>query len=284
MPETKVKAYGFIAREYVNLGEGPHKNVVRTVVSQARLAEPITVLQQQDGWYEVEMSDTYHGWVSPLDVVLTSKAYWQEYQNSAQVLVTSPFVYIYTDNDFCPVGKDATTLVSGATLGTRLKLVAEEGQAYRVILPTGKTGLVPMSEAKVISNFSSIPRGSIEAIIALGKQFLGLPYFWGGTTPYGYDCSGFMQTLFMMNGVHLLRDAHQQYEQGELVANRTDLIKGDVVFWSTYKPGASHVGIYLGNNEYIHSGGQHGVAINSFDPTKENYREDLDEKYLAPED
>ena len=273
--------YGFIAREYVNLGEAPHKNVVKTVVSQARLAEPIKILQQQNGWYEIEQSDTYRGWVSPTDVVLATKEYWEDYQNGKMVLITSPYVYIFPSEDLSPVGKDAKAILSGATLATMLKLVSEDGSAYKVALPDGTIGYVPIENGRVIDAYNKIARGTADSIIALAKQFLDLPYYWGGTTPYGYDCSGFIQTIYKMNGIHLLRDAHQQYEQGEVVASRDELIKGDIVFWSTYKPGASHVGIYLGNNEYIHSGGANGVAINSFDPTQPNYSADLDTKYLG---
>lgn len=273
--------YGFIAREYVSLGEAPHKNVVKTVVSQARLAEPIKILQQQDGWYEIEQSDTYRGWVSPTDVVLTTKEFWEDYQNSKSVLITSPFVYVYPTTDCCPTGKDAATIVTGATLGTMLKLVSEDSSAYKVSLPDGRLGYVPVEDGQVIEALNKIARGTADGIIALAKQFIGLPYYWGGTTPYGYDCSGFVQTIYKMNGIHLLRDAHQQFEQGEAVISREDLVKGDMVFWSTYRAGASHVGIYLGNNEYIHAGSSRGVAINSFDPTQLNYSEELDKKYLG---
>jgi len=265
----------------VSLGEGPYKNVVKTVVSQARLAEPIKVLQQKDSWYEIEQSDTYTGWVSALDVVLTSKDFWEDYKNSQLVLITDPFVYIYREQLMSPQGKDACSLVGAATLGTMLKLLIQETEAYYVALPDGTEGYIPLKSGKIIPRYNEIERGTADTIIALAKQFLGLPYYWGGTTPYGYDCSGFMQTVYKMNGIHLLRDAHQQYEQGEAVESREALLPGDMVFWSTYKAGASHVGIYLGNNEYIHAGSSRGVAINSFDPTKENYSEDLDKKYLG---
>jgi len=279
--EAEFVAYGLIAREYVNLGEGPYKNVIRAAVSQARLAEPIRVLSQRDGWYEIEQSDTYRGWVSPTDVVLVTKAYWDEYQQSEMVLITHHFVYIYPENDLDPSGKDASTITSGATLGTMLKLVNQESSAYKVELPDGKIGYLPLEQGQIIPRFNKIARGNADSIIALAKEFIGLPYYWAGTTPYGYDCSGFIQTIFKMNGIHLLRDADQQYEQGEEIATRDRLIKGDVVFWSTYKPGASHVGIYIGNNEYIHSGGANGVWINSFDPTQPNYSEKHDTSYIG---
>lgn len=275
-----VIAYGFISKEYVNLGEGPHKNVVKTVVTQARLAEPVKAHRQQDGWYEVEMSDTYKGWVSPMDLVLTDRESWEKYQLSPQVLITAHFTYVYRNKDFCPQGKDAASLLHAVTLCTQLKLVTEESNCYQVLLPDGQVGYVKKDDGEVIPAFNQIPLRSAESIIALAKEFLGLPYFWGGTTPYGYDCSGMVQTIYKMNGIHVLRDAHQQYAMGEAVS-KDELQMGDMIFWSTYKAGASHVGFYIENGQYIHSGSSRGIAVNSFNPSDENYSEELDKKYLG---
>ena len=280
MIESNIKAYGFIQSEVVNVGEAPFKNVVKAAVTQARLAEPIKVLQQDRGWYEVEMSDTYKGWVSPSEVVLTDKESWDDYQNSEMVLVTAHFTYIYSQGDLTPIDKDAKSILKGATLGTMLKLVSRANNCYKVVLPDGKEGCVAMDQGIVIPGFNKISRRSVEDMIGLAKEFLGLPYYWAGTTPYGYDCSGFMQTIYKMNGIHLLRDADQQYEMGEAILDRNDLTMGDMVFFSTYKEGPSHVGIYIANGEYIHSGGK-GIAINSFNKEDENYSEPLDQKYLG---
>ena len=278
--ESKVVSYGFIQGEVVNVGDAPFKNVVKAAVTQARLAEPIKVLQQDQGWYEIEMSDTYKGWVSPAEVVLTDKAFWDDYQNSDMVLITAHFSYVYSQGDLTPVGKDAKSIIRGATLGTMLKLVSREINSYRVMLPDGTEGFVAMDQGIIIPGFNKISRRPVEDMIGLAKEFLGLPYYWAGTTPYGYDCSGFMQTIYKMNGVHLLRDADQQYEMGEPIDDRQTLMMGDMVFFSTYKEGPSHVGIYIGSGEYIHSGGK-GIAINSFNTEDENYSEALDQKYLG---
>lgn len=272
--------HGFIAREYVNLGEAPYKNVGKAVVTQARLAEPVRVLGQRDSWYEVEMSDTYRGFVSPVDVVPADKEAWESYQEAPQVLITAHFTFVYRDKEFVPAGKDATSLLQAATLGTQLPLLAENGENLCVRLPDGRMGYVKRSDGCVIPGFNHIPRGSAADIIALAQEFMGLPYFWGGTTPYGYDCSGFVQTILKQNGIHLLRDAHQQYGQGEAVG-RENLEVSDLVFWSTYRAGASHVGFYMGEGEYIHAGSSKGVAINSFNPAAANYSEELDKKYLG---
>lgn len=282
MQQQGSHCFGFINREVANVGEAPFKNVISKVVTQARFAEPFTVIRQEQGWYEVTLSDTYQGFVSPAEVILTSENFWRSYQAGPMVLITSHFTYVFRDQTggYSPEGKDNRQLLSGVTMATMLKLLSEEGDAYRILLPDGSTGLVPSVDAEVIPAFNRISRGTAESIVNLGKEFLGLPYYWGGTTSYGFDCSGFMQTIYKMNGIHLLRDAHQQYEMGQVVAERKDLRMADMVFFSTYREGPSHVGIYIADGRYIHSGSK-GIAINSFDPQDELYSESLDQKYLG---
>jgi gamma-D-glutamyl-L-lysine dipeptidyl-peptidase len=282
MTQQEKKCYGFINREVANVGEAPFKNVISKVVTQARFAEPFTVIRQEQGWYEVTLSDTYQGWVSPAEVILAGEDFWKSYQSGPMVLITSHFAYVFSDEagEHSPEGKDNRQLLTGVTMATMLKLLSEEGDAYRILLPDGSTGLVPKSDAEVIPAFNRISRGTAESIVSLGKEFMGLPYYWGGTTSYGFDCSGFMQTIYKMNGIHMLRDAHQQYEMGQDIPHRKDLRMADMVFFSTYREGPSHVGIYIADGRYIHSGGK-GIAINSFDPADELYSEALDQKYLG---
>ena len=264
--------FGFIKPEFCNLGEKPYKILGESVVTQARLSEPVRILKEEDSWYYIEMSDEYKGWIHSKDVDAVDERKWHKWLESPHVLVTESFSPILSVTDY--------RAINGAVMATMLRLVGENAGYYIVALPGGQAGLLSRNAGFVISSFGEIPKGSYENIIETGKRFIGLPYFWGGTTPYGFDCSGFVQTLFLMNGYKLPRDADQQFEVGEVIEKREDLEKGDAVFFSTYAPGPSHIGIYIGNGEYIHSSGKTGVAINSFNPEAENYREDLDKKYI----
>jgi len=89
-------------------------------------------------------------------------------------------------------------------------------------------------------------------VIATAKRFLELPYMWGGTTPLGIDCSGFVQLCYHLHGVFLLRDASIQYTQtGLLPIEQDDLEPGDLIFFG--RTSITHVGLYMGDGEFIHA-------------------------------
>ncbi|TMW72196.1 C40 family peptidase [Alteribacter natronophilus] len=102
--------------------------------------------------------------------------------------------------------------------------------------------------------------GSFEVmdLIADASGFIGTPYVWGGASPSGFDCSGFIQYVFKQNGKTVPRTAAQQFHFGKSV---TSPRVGDVVFFETYTSGPSHNGIYIGNNQFIHAGSSTGVTI-----------------------
>lgn len=95
-------------------------------------------------------------------------------------------------------------------------------------------------------------------LVAHAGELIGAPYAWGGTTPSGFDCSGFLVHVFGKQGVTLPRTVAQQWQAGKKVSQPS---VGDVVFFETYTSGPSHNGIYVGNGQFIHSGTSTGVTI-----------------------
>lgn len=101
-----------------------------------------------------------------------------------------------------------------------------------------------------------------EVVINYGKKFMGVRYVFGGTTPSGFDCSGFTQYIFKnAAGISLPRTAEQQYNVGKAVS-KSDLEVGDLVFFkNTYKAGISHVGVYAGGNMVLNATSSQGIAL-----------------------
>lgn len=94
--------------------------------------------------------------------------------------------------------------------------------------------------------------GGAQKILSFAAQFLGTPYVWGGTSPSGFDCSGYILYVYRNSGISLNRTSEQQFNNG-ISVSRAELRPGDLVFFHTYSSGASHVGIYVGNNTMINS-------------------------------
>jgi cell wall-associated NlpC family hydrolase len=105
-----------------------------------------------------------------------------------------------------------------------------------------------------------------EAVVHLSRQLIGSPYLWGGTSSKAVDCSGLVKLAWFSQGLILARDASQQARFGEPIDfnHIENLHQGDLLFFGRSPERITHVGIYLGNGQYIHASGL--VRINSIDP------------------
>ena len=91
-------------------------------------------------------------------------------------------------------------------------------------------------------------------MLAFSRRFLGLPYTWGGTSSFGYDCSGFMQMLYRKRGVVIPRDAQPQaHWSGLTPVPRSTLQKGDLLYFGSGEQKITHTGMYIGGGEFISS-------------------------------
>jgi peptidoglycan DL-endopeptidase LytE len=97
----------------------------------------------------------------------------------------------------------------------------------------------------------------IEPVVETAYRYLGVPYVWGGTTPNGFDCSGFVQYVFRLNGKELPRTARQMYQQVGSPTSEPEV--GDLVFFARGKD--FHVGIYLGDRQFISATSSHGIRV-----------------------
>lgn len=108
---------------------------------------------------------------------------------------------------------------------------------------------INVNNGALSGNSQTNPQGDNE-IINTAKSFLGTPYLWGGTSPSGFDCSGFTQYVLAQNGKSIPRTSQEQFASGQAV-DKSQLQAGDLVFYGNGE--ATHVGIYEGNNKIIHS-------------------------------
>ena len=132
---------------------------------------------------------------------------------------------------------------------TRLEVADEsgEGRWFQVRLVDGRAGWVQGGDVA----FDRKPLSTAE-MLALSKRFLGLPYTWGGTSSYGYDCSGFVQMLERQRGVPMPRDAQPQAEwSGVAPVSRADLEPGDLLYFGSSEKHITHTGMYLGEGKFI---------------------------------
>lgn len=104
--------------------------------------------------------------------------------------------------------------------------------------------------------------GMVRSLISTAYDYVGVPYVFGGTTPWGFDCSGYTQYVFRQIGVDIPRTADAQYYSYPKVP-ASNLQPGDLVFFETYEPGPSHCGIYIGNGQMLQAGSSTGVTVSN---------------------
>ena len=115
----------------------------------------------------------------------------------------------------------------------------------------------------ISTSVPSMASAATEAeMVQTAKNYIGTPYRYGGTTTSGIDCSAYTQVVFKKSGESLPRTTGQQFQQGKAVG-KSNLQTGDLVFFNTSGRGVSHVGIYIGSNNFIHASTSQGVTVSS---------------------
>ncbi len=205
------------------------------VVSQAIYGAGVTALEVKPGWAKVRTADEYTGWISENDLRPGS------YAGTARV--ESLFANIYREPD---VARHAPILA--LPYEARLEVRSEAGERWiEVRLVDGATGWVQRGDVAF-----EPPRLTVSELPQFARRFLGLPYLWGGTSTFGYDCSGFAQMLYRRAGVTLPRDAQPQMAfAGFEPVERAHLRPGDLVYFGPSRGKITHTGMYIGNGEFI---------------------------------
>jgi hypothetical protein len=214
------------------------------VVSQAIYGSNVVCLEEKGDWVKVRTPDEYTGWM-PAAWLRRGPAYATG-ERVAQV--ESLFANLYREPN---VTRHQPVLT--VPYETRLEVVAEpekdQGRWIQLRLVDDRPAWVQRGD--IALNAGPL---SIEAVIALSKRFLGLPYLWGGTSSFGYDCSGFVQMLCRKRGVIIPRDAAPQARwEGVAPVQRADLKPGDLLYFGGSVEKISHTGMYIGDGQFINA-------------------------------
>jgi cell wall-associated NlpC family hydrolase len=242
------KNLGVVARPVVNMFS--HASADSDVVSQAIYATIVSTLQSRAGWTEIRTPDDYTGWVESAALrPLPAGASYPATSSVAQV--ESLTAHLYREPD---VTKHAPRLT--LPFDVRLEVTQDDPKDPRwlcVRLVDGVSAWIQRGDVSLAP--AGAPRvSSIPELVALSQRFLGLPYTWGGSSAYGYDCSGFTQMLCRRGGVLLPRDADVQAAwSGMTKIDRAALQPGDLLYFGKDAAHITHTGFYLGDGRFIHS-------------------------------
>ncbi len=230
------------------------------VVSQAIFGSNITRIKAKWQWVNVRTADDYTGWIHTSAL---QKLKGQPYAATGSVVRVSQLsANIYREPD---VTKHAPliTIPWESRLEVLPDKVDEHDRWLKVHLPNGSEGFVQKGD--VSSDFTPL---TIDQTIAIAKKFLGVTYTWGGSSDFGFDCSGFTQMLMRQRGILLPRDADLQAAwSGVTPIDRKDLQPGDLLFFGERPDHITHTGMYIGGGQFIHdtTHGHPGVQISELD-------------------
>ncbi len=231
------------------------------VTTQGLLGEKVEILERQPTHILIRQKDRYQSWIPEDQLVPEVSPVGETFQ------VRSHFMPLF-------ISPTSDSLrIRDAVIGCQLQVADAQAGWYQVVLPDGAVGWAEKE------NFAGLPRCSKESILLLAQEFLGYQYFWGGCTPKGFDCSGFVQTVFSLHGVQLPRDAWQQQQQHQISSNYIDAKPGDLLYFSN-KPGrVTHVAISLGQQQYIHASGW--IRLDSFNENDDIFTKQRSQSFVS---
>jgi hypothetical protein len=215
------------------------------VVSQAIYASNVAIIAEHAGWVRVRTADEYTGWM-PASSLKRLGPGARPYALAGRVAqVASLFANLYREPDVTRHQPLVTV-----PFETRLEVIREdetESRWLEIRLADDRPAWLQRGDV----TFDANPL-SVAETIALSQRFIGLPYFWGGASTFGFDCSGFTQMLCRRRGIVIPRDASVQAKwTGAEPVDRHSLEPGDLLFFGESK--VTHTGMYIGGGKFINA-------------------------------
>lgn len=271
------KEFAVVTISVANIRSAPKHSA--ELATQALLGTPLRVLKKEGSWYLVQTPDQYISWVDSGGIQVMDEQELSEWNQLPKAVFTDYSGFAYAD-------AEEKEIVSDLVAGNIISLDWTEKNYQEVLLPDGRMGFVKTDQLMPFEAWNQSRQLSPENLIQTAKAMMGVPYLWGGTSIKGVDCSGFTKTIFFLNGQVIPRDASQQIWEGEEVdedKSWKNLEVGDLLFFGEKATGDKkervvHVGMWIGDNSFIHSRGR--VRVSSFDKDSPNYDEYELNRYL----
>ena len=272
LPDTSAAAnpFGLVNLSAANLRQFPDHS--SELVTQALAGTPLRILRKENGWYRVQTPDRYIAWVDAGGIHPVTNAELDNWKQAERIIFTGHFTIVYDMEDH-------KSPVADITMGGILELVGKKENSMMVRLPDGRIGYTARENWQSFSSYTDNEPLESELLINLALLLKGRPYLWGGTSAVAMDCSGFTKMVYFMHGLIIARDASLQIMHGKNVepGDSYELLQpGDLMFFGRagiegQPERITHVGISLGNKNYIHASGM--VTVNSFNQESEIYSE-----------
>ena len=231
-------------------------NTSSSILAELKNGTKITVVSTANGWCKVTYSGKT-GYIKQDYVSTTGSAS----NNTSASTGTAAVVKCSSTVNFRSAASTSSTVLGELKNGTAVTVLSTSN-GWSKVSYAGKAGyisadyLVTASSGTAISPSNTAASVSISAkrqsVLNYAAQFLGVPYVYGGSTPSGFDCSGFTSYVFKNTVGSIPRVAQAQYDATTRVS-RDDLLPGDLVFFGSSAYSISHVGIYVGDDEFIHA-------------------------------
>ncbi|CEN79520.1 C40 family peptidase [Paraclostridium sordellii] len=268
--DTSVKSEKLVTGNRVNFRKGPGTNY--SIITSLNKGTKVGYISESNGWTKVNYNGTIGYMSSNYLGTIDSNSGGNNSESNEDSTVKSEKQVTGSRVNFRKGPGTNYSVITSLNKGTKVGYISESN-GWAKVNYNGTIGYMSVNYIGAVNSNSGAGESGTsqgaDAVISLAKQQLGKPYVWGAEGPSSFDCSGFTQYVFKnAAGKNLPRVSKEQSKFGQSV-NKSNLQKGDLIFFDTDKDGVvNHVGIYMGNNEFIHasSGGKKVIIsqLNSY--------------------